>query len=124
MTVHQPIQATIKGNTVTMQRAEFERLVALLEDAEDVAAFDAAQRRLASGDDELVPAAVADRLLAGESPVRVWRDHRGLTGKALAIQAGISGPYLAQIEAGQREPSLAVLKALAAALRVGLDDLA
>ena len=123
MTV-QPIQATIQGDTVTMPRAEFERLVALLEDAEDVAAFDAAQRRLASGDDELVPTAIVDRLLAGDSAVRVWREHRGLAGKALAVRAGISAPYLAQIEAGQRAPSLAVLKALAAALGVGLDDLA
>lgn len=119
-----PIHAIVEGDTVTMPRAEFERLVALLEDAEDVAAFDAAQRRLASGEEELVPASVADRLLAGESPVRVWRDHRGLAGKALAAQAGISAPYLAQIEAGQRDPSLSVLKALAAALGVGLDDLA
>ena len=119
----QPIRATIEGDTVTMPRAEFERLVALLEDAEDVAAFDAAQRRLASGDDELVPAPVLDRMLAGESPVRVWRAHRGLAGKDLAARAGISAPYLAQIEAGRREPSLAVLKALAAALSVGLDDL-
>ncbi len=119
----QPIRATVEGETVTMPRAEFERLVALLEDAADVAAFDAAQRRLASGGDELVPAAIADRLIAGENPVRVWRAHRGLAGKDLAAQAGISAPYLAQIEAGQREPSLAVLKALAAALNVGLDDL-
>ena len=120
----QPIRATIEGDTVTMPRAEFERLVTLLQDAEDVAAFDAAQRRLASGDDELVPASVVDRLLAGEAPVRVWREHRGLAGKALAARAGISAPYLTQIEVGKREPSLTVLKALAAALGVGLDDLA
>ena len=118
-----PIRATIEGETVTMPRAEFERLVALLEDAADVAAFDVAQRRLASGDEELLPAHLVDRMLAGESPVRVWRAHRGLAGKDLAAQAGISAPYLAQIEAGQREPSLTVLKALAASLGVGLDDL-
>lgn len=120
----QPIHATVDVDKVTMPSAEFERLVALLEDAEDVAAFDGAQRRLASGEEELVPASAVDRLLAGESAVRVWREHRGLAGKALAAQAGISAPYLAQIEAGQREPSLSVLKALAAALGVGLDDLA
>ena len=89
----------IEGDTVTMVRAEFERLVALLEDAEDVAAFDAAQRRLAIGDEELVPAAIADRLLARDSAVRVWREHRGLAGKVLAVRAGISALYLAQIEA-------------------------
>ena len=46
------------------------------------AAFDAAQRRLASGDDELVPAAIADRLLARDSAVRVWREDRVLAGKS------------------------------------------
>ncbi|MBO1909685.1 helix-turn-helix transcriptional regulator [Microvirga sp. 3-52] len=67
-------------------------------DAPDVRAYDAAKRRLASGDDELIPAEFANRILGGESPARVWREYRGLTAKELAVQVGISEADLGQIE--------------------------
>ena len=71
----------------------------------------------------MVPAALVTRLLAGENPVRVWRRHRGLTGRALAASAGIGAAYLSEIETGRKEGSLAVMKRLAEALSVDLDDL-
>lgn len=73
--------------------------------------------------EELVPAKIVDRLLAGESPVKVWREHRGMTQQALAEAARISKPYLSQLEHGLRQASVAVLRALAAALALDLDDL-
>lgn len=103
---------------------EYQRLVGAAEDAADLRAYDEAKRRLAAGEDELVPEPFAARLLDGENPVRVWRELRGMSPRQLADAAGISPAYLSQIEGGQREGSLATLKALAAALRVGLDDLA
>jgi hypothetical protein len=66
-------------------------------DAPDVQAYDAAKRRLASGDDKLIPAEFANRILDGESPVRVWREYRGLTEKGLAARVGISEAALGQI---------------------------
>ena len=57
------------GEMVTIPREEYERLLALAEDAEDGAAVARFRARLAAGEEELVPAAVVDRLLAGESPV-------------------------------------------------------
>jgi transcriptional regulator with XRE-family HTH domain len=72
---------------------------------------------------EFVPAEIADRLIAGERPVKVWRGYRGMTQKQLADAAGISKPYLSQIENGLRDASIGVLRALAAALKVDLDDL-
>lgn len=71
---------------------------------------------------DLVPAVVVDRLLAGENPVRVWREHRGFTQQELADLARISKPYLSQIETGEREGS-AVLPQLARALNVTVDEL-
>lgn len=102
---------------------EYRRLVDAAEDAADQGAYDEAKRRLASGEDELVPEPFAGRLLNGESPVRVWRELRGMTPGELADAAGISAAFLSQIEGGRREGRVATLKAIAAALRVSLDDL-
>jgi mRNA interferase RelE/StbE len=59
------------GEMVTIPREEYERLLAVAEEAEDAAAVARFRARLAAGGEELVPAAVVDRLLAGEGPVRV-----------------------------------------------------
>ena len=104
--------------------ADYERLVASAEDASAVRAYDAAKRRLAAGEDELIPAEYADRLMDGENPIRVWRDYRGLSAKDLAAKAAISAPYLSQIEAGKREGTFDTMKKIAEALSVTLDDLA
>ena len=85
----------------------------------DVQAYDAANARA----EEPLPLAVVDRMLADESEVRVFREHRGLTQAALAEAAGISVPYLSQIEARRRRPSTAVLQRLATRLAVTIDDL-
>lgn len=99
---------------------------ALLEKAEmldDVAAYDQAKAELANHDDEIIPAEVVEAILAGENPVRIWRRYRGLSQVELAAKAGISQAYLAQIENGRREGTLATYKAIANALSVDLDDL-
>ena len=111
------------GEMVTIPREEYERLVALVEDAEDGAAVLRFRARLAAGEEELAPAAVVDRLLAGESPVRVWREHRGLTQSGLGRASGVHRVVIADIEAGRKGGSVRSLKALAAALGVGIDDL-
>ena len=89
-----------------------------------MAAYDRVRATLAAGDDELVPAAVANAILDGESPVRVWRRHREMSQVQLAEAAGISQAYLAQIETGKREGTLGLYRSLADALGVDLDDLA
>jgi DNA-binding XRE family transcriptional regulator len=104
--------------------ADYERLIASAEDAEDVRAYDEAKLRLAVAEDELISASVVDRLLDGDNPVRVWREHRALSAKSLATKAGISASYLSQIENGQRDGSFETMKAIAQALSITLDDLA
>lgn len=109
---------------VLLPKDEYERLVEAAEDLADIAAYDEAMRKLAAGEDELIPSEIVDRLLfSDESPVRVWRDHRGLTVKELAEAAGISASYLSQIETGSREGTLETMARIARALRVDLDDL-
>lgn len=102
---------------------EYERLAAAAEDAADTRAYDEATAALASGTEELVPAAFANRMIEGESPIRVWRDYRGLSLRSLAQEAGISPGYLSEIETGRKSGSVDALKALAAALELTIDDL-
>ena len=109
---------------VVLPRARYEALLAAAEEAADLRAYDAARAALASGEEELVPDALAKRLIAGENAVRLWREHRGLKAGELAAAAGLSAPYLSQIETGRRRPSVATLERLAGALGVALDDIA
>ncbi len=60
----------------------------------------------------------AKRILAGESPIRVWRQKRGLTQRALAEAAAIQPGYLSEIENGKKPGSVPAYQALAHALSV------
>lgn len=109
--------------TVTIERAEYDRLLAAAEDLEDLRSYDDAKARLARGEDELIPAEFAEQLLAGESPLRVYRNLRGVTQIQLAEASGVNRVQIADIEARRKSGSIDTVKKLAAALRVGLDDL-
>jgi DNA-binding XRE family transcriptional regulator len=89
---------------------------------EDVVASHAALRDIADGVTEALPHTIVVRLIAGENPVRVWREHRGPTIAALAAAAGLSQPFISQIETGKREPTVRSLVALARVPGVDLDD--
>lgn len=108
---------------VILPRKEYEQLCEAVEEIDDVRAYDAARRRLSAGEDEIIPGEFADRILDGENPVRIWREYRGLSIKALAEKAEISAAYLSQIESGVREGSVRTMKALAMALNLDLADL-
>ena len=106
----------------SVTRAEFEALCGRVEDLEDAALLERAE---AERDQRThLPVDVVERLVAGEHPVRIWRQHRGLSVRGLAEAAGIDPAYLSQIETGKKPGSLKALKALASALAVSLDDLA
>lgn len=108
---------------VLLPKAEYEAILAAAEDNADRSALADFRSRLASGEEELLPAEIVDRLLSGENRLRVWREHRGLTVRSLAERAGIAQPYLSQIETGRREGTVETYRKLAAALSLGLDDL-
>jgi DNA-binding XRE family transcriptional regulator len=117
------------SDIVTLTRTEYEALLARLEDAEDKAALDAAERReTVLGKDgaraDYLSTELVQRLLAGEHPVRVWRSHRGLTREALAAAAAVSPSYLTEIETGRKPGSFDALAKIAKALSISLDDIA
>ena len=77
---------------------EYIRLVAEAEMSQDVQDYDAALQAVAEGAEELIPAQIVYAILDGEHPIRVWREYRQLTQQQLAAAAGISTPYLSQLE--------------------------
>ena len=90
---------------------------------QDVRDYDTVKAALEHGEEELIPSEIVYAVLDGENPIKIWRGYRGMTQQALAEQAGISVPYLSQLETGKRKGSLEVLNAIARTLRVSLDDL-
>ena len=66
---------------------------------------------------------VCYRILDDESPVRVWREKRRLSQRALAEQAGVSASYLAEIETGKKPGSAEALRKLSRVLAVPMENL-
>ena len=110
-------------DTVTIPKVEYERLCALEEDLADLRAALAVQTQIDAGAEELVPWDVASRLIDGQAPVRVWREHRGLSQSALARASGVHRVQVADIEAGRKTGSVHTLRKLADALGVAVEDL-
>jgi DNA-binding XRE family transcriptional regulator len=103
--------------------AEYKALRELADDADDTSALLRFAKSHAAGKEDLVPAAVVDRLLGGESPLRVWREHRGMTAAQVAAATGITPAHVSKIESGKGDPSVGVLRRLAKVLAVSLEDL-
>lgn len=98
-----------------------ERLAERVEDLEDALAAQAT--RATAKPEDALSADLVNRLIAGESPVRIWREHRGLTLTALAERAEVPQGYLSEIEHRKKPGSLRAMRALARALDLDLDDL-
>ena len=90
-----PQTLTLAGEDyVVIPRDEYERLRAAADaDAADVAAIHRALETRA-------PAELVRNIVEGEHSVRVWRPHRGMTVRSLAVAAGIPNSYLSAIERG------------------------
>jgi len=108
---------------VTIPREEYERLREAAEDLADIAAYNRIKADLASGREELIPSEFVNRMIDGESPLRVYRDFRGMTQSSLAIAAGVNRVQIADIEAGRGKGSIETMRKLANALQVTIDDL-
>jgi len=85
-----------------------------VEDAYLVKRYKAARAR----DDTEVPWEVAKRVVAGEHPIKVYREWRGLTQELLARKGGSAKAYISQIETGAKPGGRAILRKIAAALGV------
>ncbi len=100
---------------VSMPRSDYQNLI----DARDHAI---AMREIAAGA-PLLTETELNAYLASPSPLAFWRKRAGLTQSALAQKAGITQAFLAQIEAGDRDGTVGVLKRISQALGLRIDDL-
>jgi ribosome-binding protein aMBF1 (putative translation factor) len=103
-------------------------LIARLEDLEDAAAIaerrayeakvgkEVARRDYLTGDE-------VRRILDDESPVKVWREKRGLSQRELGEQASVSSSYLAEIETGKKPGSAEALRKLSRVLAIPMENL-
>jgi DNA-binding Xre family transcriptional regulator len=108
-------------DSVTLRRVDFEVLAGLAADAQDLADAGAVKARLAVNETEVFPFDLAERILDGQHPVKVLREHRQLSLRGLAEKAGISASYLSEIETGKKPGSFEAMAHLAMALGVSLD---
>lgn len=104
---------------ITITRAEYDRLREAAEDLADMQAYDQA---IAAGG-EAIPLEVVKRMIDGESPLRVYREFRGMTQSSLAAAADVNRVQIADIEAGRSNGSIETMRKLADALRLTIDDL-
>ncbi|OLP62629.1 transcriptional regulator [Xaviernesmea oryzae] len=109
-------RVTIDGKAyVQIGEEDFEDLI-------DGLQADVILARIAAGE-ETWPHELVVELMNTDSPIRTYRTYRNLTVSELAAAAGISQPYLSEIEAGKKTGSVDVLKRIAGVLKVDLDDL-
>jgi len=108
---------------VVLPKADFEALISRAEDAEDILAAERSLARIAAGQEELITGAEIDAYLDAPTPLAFWRKKRGLTQAALAKEVGVTQAYLSEIESGKKEASVGVLRDLAKALKVTVDEL-
>ncbi len=102
--------------------AEYERLLDMVEDkADEFAAANAERRR--TGGEEYIPADIVDRILAGDSALRVWRQHRAMTLDDVAKQIGMTVATVSRLETGVMRGRPTVWRKLADALGVSVEDI-
>jgi hypothetical protein len=111
-----PLPKVVEDRLVSLV-ARFDGLRDMVEEREATAAF------AATRDQESVPDAIVGRLIDGENPIRVWREHRGLSLRTLAARAGTSPSVLSDMETGKSEGRPAILRRIAGILKVSLDEL-
>jgi len=109
-------KTVIDGETyVLVPEDEYEDLI-------DSIAAEKIMARIRAGE-ETWPAELVYELWETDSRIRTYRNYRKMSVSDLAAAAGISQPYLSEIESGKKTGSVEVLKRIAAALKVDLDDI-
>ena len=115
MTEIQVIQKDGKPAFYVVPADLWDKVRGIVEGAQDNAMYD---RAVASDDGIRIPSQVAFAIADGVQPLRAWREHRQLSQEALAQAAGVSKPFVSQLESGKRAGAAATWKKIAAALDV------
>ena len=119
-------QKTAKGEVAILPRKEYEALLTKAAEADEdagTARLVARARREVAEGAPLIPMDVAERIAAGEHPIRALREWRGMTQMELSYRTNIGQGYISDLESGRRKGTVAALRIIAEALRVPLDTL-
>ena len=111
---------TLEGEAmIVMTKAEYD---ALVEDIGDSAI--AEQAMLADEGSPSMPSEFAEAMWDNTlHPLAAWRKSVGLTQSQLAAKAGVRAASVSDIESRKIDPRLSTLKALAGALKLGIEDI-
>ena len=101
---------------VLIAKADFEQI----EERLDIAAYDMAK---SADSGETLDAGDVAKALAAPTPLAFWRERRGMALNELAARIGVSPDHAADLEEGRRKGDPTLLKRLAIALRVRIEDL-
>ena len=102
----------LSDGRIAISQSDFEDLL-------DVLAYDEAK----SNNEESFPIELVERLIGGESPLRVYREFRGYTQVQIAQKVGLTQATIAELEKGKQKGSIETWKSLASLLDVDIDDL-
>ncbi len=102
---------------------EYRKLMDVAEDKADEQAADALAARRDAGE-EYLPVELADRIMDGENPLRVWRTYRGLTQGQLGQEVNRQAAFISKLESGEAEGGVGLWARLADALGVTIEDIA
>jgi DNA-binding XRE family transcriptional regulator len=119
----QLIERNGKPEWAVLPYEEYLRLIEQAEMLEDIHDYDASKAAVERGEEELIPSEVVFAILDGRNPIKVWREFRDMSQQQLAEIAGISKPYLSQIENDKRRGTTEVITAIAKALKISVDEL-
>jgi DNA-binding XRE family transcriptional regulator len=119
----QLIERNGKPEWAVLPYEEYLRLIEQAEMLEDIHDYDASKAAVERGEEELIPSEVVFAILDGRNPIKVWREFRDMSQQQLAERAGISKPYLSQIENDKRRGTTEVITAIAKALKISIDEL-
>ena len=108
-----------KPESVILSKKSYEKLLGYKEDLEDIRALKDYEASVEEG----FPSEVLERLVDGKNPIKVFREYRGLTQLKLSELVGVKQSYIAQLESGKKKGGVRVLKKIATALGLDLDDL-
>jgi DNA-binding XRE family transcriptional regulator len=79
---------------------------------------------LAAGQEELLTREEAAALLAAPTPLAFWRKKRGIAQSQLAVELGVSEPFLSDLEDGKAKGNMTLYRKLAQRIDLLIDDLA
>jgi len=98
---------------------EYQKLIASLEDYNDIQEV---KEHIASKE-ETFPINLVQAPAQGDNPIKVYRKHRRISQESLATKVNVSKQYISQLENGDRDGTTRILKAIARALKVDLEDI-